>query len=587
MSANPTASNSDFFKTTVMGHPAGLFTLFFTEMWERFSYYGMRALLVLFLTSSLIDGGWGWPRTNALALYGTYTSMVYLTPLLGGMMADKFLGHRKAIILGALLMTFGHASMALENQWSLYLGLALLIFGNGFFKPNMTSMVAKLYKDHPEKKDGAYTIFYMGVNSGAFLGIMLCGYIGEKVGFSWGFGLAGIFMFFGMLQFMLSQKIFGDVGLPPATKHTGDITLEAEDITSEANGGRLNPFTGLDLVLTAITAITALVWVINDPLSKVYSTNLFGSAKMAGYVILGCFILFLILLFSRIIRYSSVTRDRMFAVFIIAIFYMFFWASFEQAGGSMTIFAKDYVDRTLQGNSALLFNIFNSLLTIIPLGIITYALIRLFMVTFEKYSTAVFSLGISFVIIWCIVVWMIMSEFSKTGTEIAATWFSVLNSFFIIALGPIFSKIWESKYNPPASVKYMFGLFMLGIGFAALSFGSMGIPLGAKSASVSIMWLMVAYLFHTLGELCISPVGLSYVSKLVPGRMIAITYGIWYLAIAVGNKLAGTMGGMIDSISEKHGLSYFFLIFTIVPAVAGITIFLLSPVLRKLMHGVR
>jgi proton-dependent oligopeptide transporter, POT family len=203
------ASNSDFFKTNVMGHPAGLFVLFFTEMWERFSFYGMRALLVLFLTSSLADGGWAWPRANALALYGTYTSMVYLTPIIGGILADKILGHRNAVVIGALLMTLGHASMALETPAFMYLGLAFLIFGNGFFKPNMTSMIAKLYKDFPEKKDGAYTIFYMGVNAGAFLGIGLCGYIGENVGFSWGFGLAGIFMFFGMLQFWLSQNIFG------------------------------------------------------------------------------------------------------------------------------------------------------------------------------------------------------------------------------------------------------------------------------------------------------------------------------------------------------------------------------------------
>lgn len=582
-----TSGNEDFFKTTVMGHPAGLFTLFFTEMWERFSYYGMRALLVLFLTSSLIDGGWGWPRANALALYGTYTSMVYLTPLLGGMMADKYLGHRKAIILGAILMTLGHASMAMESQFFLYLGLILLIFGNGFFKPNMTSMVAKLYKDHPEKKDGAYTIFYMGVNSGAFLGIMLCGYIGEKVGFSWGFGLAGIFMFFGMMQFLLSQRIFGDVGLPPARNLVTGPQGQVQDITSEANGGRLNPFTTTDLVLTAITALLALTWVINDPMSKVYGSNLFGNSTNAGYVMLGCLFLFLFLLFSRIIRYSAVTRDRMFAVFIIAIFYMFFWASFEQAGGSMTIFAKDYVNRTLEGSGAVLFKIFNTLLTVVPLGIITYALIRLFMVTFDKYATATFSLGISFVIIWGIVVWMLFKEFSKSSTEIAATWFGILNSFFIIALGPLFAKIWESKYNPPASVKYMFGLFMLGIGFFALSYGSADIPLGAKAASVSVIWLIIAYFFHTLGELCISPVGLSYVSKLVPGRMIAITYGIWYLAIAVGNKVAGTMGGMIDSISEEHGLSRFFLIFTVVPAAAGLVIFLLSPALKKLMHGIR
>ncbi len=584
---SPNTSSGDFFKTNVLGHPAGLFTLFFTEMWERFSFYGMRALLVLFLTSSLLDEGWGWPRANALALYGTYTSMVYLTPIIGGILADKFLGHRRAIIIGATLMTLGHASMAMESQLFLYLGLALLIFGNGFFKPNMTSMVAKLYKDHPEKKDGAYTIFYMGVNSGAFLGIMLCGYIGEKVGFSWGFGLAGIFMFFGMLQFFLSQKIFGDVGLPPDRNKVAAISGSADDMSTEANGGRLNPFTTIDLILVSITAIGALTWIINDPMSKVYNNNIFGNSSNAGYVILGCLILFLFILFSRIFRYSTVTRDRMLAVFIIAVFYMFFWASFEQAGGSMTIFAKDYMDRSLEGSSAMLFKIFNTLLTVVPLVIITYVLWKLFTQTFARFAVANIFLGTSFVIIWGIVIWMLINEFNQSNTEIAATWFGILNSFFIIALGPLFSKIWESKYNPSASVKYSIGLMFLGIGFLSLAYGSSGIPLGAKTAAVGIIWLVIAYFFHTLGELCISPVGLSYVSKLVPGRMIAVTYGIWYLAIAVGNKVAGTMGGMIDSISAEYGMSNFFLIFTLVPMAAGIVILILSPVLKKLMHGVR
>jgi proton-dependent oligopeptide transporter, POT family len=578
-------SNGDFFKTNVMGHPAGLFVLFFTEMWERFSYYGMRALFVLFLTSSLVDGGWAWPRANALALYGTYTSMVYLTPIIGGILADKILGHRNAVIIGAILMTLGHASMALETPVFMYLGLAFLIFGNGFFKPNMTSMVAKLYKDFPEKKDGAYTIFYMGVNAGAFLGIGLCGYIGENVGFSWGFGLAGIFMFFGMLQFWLSQHIFGEVGLPPSKSMQSAAALE--DITSEANGGKLNPFTKIDLALLAIAAVTALLWVVNDPMSKVYDFNIFGNSSNAGYIILGTLLLFLFILFSRIVRYTPVTRDRMIAVFIIAIFYMFFWAAFEQAGGSMTIFAKDYMDRTLEGNSALMFKIFNTLLTVIPLGIITYVLWKLFVQTFSKYALANIFLSVSFVIIWGIVIWMLNAEFGKESTEIAATWFGILNSFFIIALGPLFSKIWESKYNPTASVKYGIGLTFLGLGFLSLAYGSSSIPLGAQTASVSVIWLVMAYLMHTVGELCISPVGLSYVSKLVPGRMIAVTFGIWYLAVAVGNKLAGTMGGMIDEISAQHGLSKFFMIFTWVPFAAAVVIVLLGPVLRKLMHGVK
>ncbi|MCB0478362.1 MAG: oligopeptide:H+ symporter, partial [Crocinitomicaceae bacterium] len=197
----------------VLGHPAGLFILFFTEMWERFSYYGMRALLVLFLVSAAGLGGWEWSNENALQLYATYTGLVYVTPIFGGMIADKFLGYRNAVTLGALLMTLGHASMAFETEATFYLGLTLLIVGNGFFKPNISSIVGQLYtKTNESKKDAGYTIFYMGINAGAFLGIFLCGYIGEKVGWSYGFGLAGVFMFFGMLQFYFSNAIFGEVG---------------------------------------------------------------------------------------------------------------------------------------------------------------------------------------------------------------------------------------------------------------------------------------------------------------------------------------------------------------------------------------
>ena len=211
---------------TVLGHPQGLFILFFTEMWERFSYYGMRSLLIIFLISSYGNGGWNWSIASASALYGTYISLVYLTPILGGFLADKYLGSRKAVIIGTVIMTLGHASMALEfNHIFLYIGLGCLIIGNGFFKPNITSIISNMYKNFPEKKDGAFTIFYMGVNAGSFLGMMLCGYLGEKLGWSYGFGLAGIFMFLGMLQFYFSQKIFGDIGLKPKKTIEKDITL--------------------------------------------------------------------------------------------------------------------------------------------------------------------------------------------------------------------------------------------------------------------------------------------------------------------------------------------------------------------------
>ncbi|MFK7937115.1 MAG: peptide MFS transporter [Saprospiraceae bacterium] len=567
----------------VLGHPSALFTLFFTEMWERFSYYGMRAILVLFLTSAMIDGGWAWSRAEALSLYGTYTSLVYLTPILGGFLADKYMGYRNAVALGALVMTLGHASMAFETPMTLYIGIGCLIIGNGFFKPNITSIISNIYADYPEKKDGAYTIFYMGVNAGAFLGIMLCGYLGEKIGWGYGFGLAGIFMFLGMLQFWFGQGIFGEIGKKPNPETDEAVQLKA--------GERLNPFTTLDKILMAIAAVLGIAWVINDPVSTIGGGGLFnfniGSLDGATAVILIAVVSFFILLFSRIGRYDVITSDRMIAVGIFAFFTVFFWAAFEQAGGSMTIFASDYTDRSLEGGWAMGFKIFNTLLTIIPLAIITYVLWLLFQQTFEKYSLSNIILGISFLMIWGVVLWMIQREFSQTGTEVQASWFSILNSFFIITCAPFFSRWWESKYNPSAAVKYALGLILLGIGFAALAFGAMSIPQGAAVAAVSMAWLVIAYFFHTMGELCLSPVGLSYVSKLVPARMIAFMFGIWYLAIAIGNKTAGTLGGMIDQITSEYSLTTFFLIFTLIPIGAGVILILLNPLIKKLMHGIR
>jgi len=691
MSTNLTPQKPfNFFESNVLGHPAGLFVLFFTEMWERFSYYGMRAILVLFLVSAFGLGGWDWPREHALALYGTYTALVYLTPILGGYLADKYLGYQKAVIIGAVIMTIGHASMAIEiAHVFMYIGIAGLIIGNGFFKPNITSIISELYKDFPEKKDGAYTIFYMGVNAGAFLGILLCGYLGEKIGWSYGFGLAGIFMLFGMLQFYLARKIFGEAGKQPSKELPTEASEKAK---LEFDGDRLNPFLPIDLILIGLSVVLGLVWIINDPASKIGGTNFleFGGTDYSTPVVLTALFSFLAVLILRILRYPRIVRDRMLAIIFFALFTVCFWACFEQAGGSMTIFAKDYTNRIMSGDWASIFMIANTLITVVPVAIITWVLFLLFKQTFKKYPLANLTLGISFVLIWILIGWMLnrelnssayvvsyqvieeqtqdnegnlvvneivvtenmrfpsdqalntreitiiepvtfevgdemkITDIDKKGSfiyldekkeanlrkasisekdtgiikaevvrikdneiEIPATWFLILNSLFIIMFAPLFSKWWESKRNPSGSMKYGLGLILLGLGFGALAFGSMGIEQGAKVASVSIIWLVLAYLFHTLGELCLSPVALSYISKLVPGRMIAMMFGIWYIAIAIGNKLAGSMGGKIDEITEAYSMTTFFLIFTIVPAGLGLLAIVLNPLLKKLMHGVR
>ena len=502
---------------TILGHPSGLFTLFFTEMWERFSYYGMRAILVLFLISSIDNEGWGWDRAEALELYALYTGLVYVTPIFGGLIADRLIGYRKAIVAGAFLMTLGHAAMALEvfNDFYLYVGLALLILGNGLFKPNISSIVGQMYKDDGKIKDAAYTIFYMGINSGAFLGILLCGYIGENVNWHYGFGLAGIFMLFGMLQFHFGQKIFGNIGLKKS-KENDNEELETNDDKASRN----------------------------------------------------------------------IIVDRLIVIGIFSFVTIFFWWGFEQAGGSMTIFANDYTDRNLVGTGALIFKIVNTLLTVVPMIILTIILYLLFKNTFEKYAVSNIFLASSFVIIWGIVIWMLSREFLEDATEVPASWFAILNSFFIILFAPILSRLWQSKYNPSGPVKFGIGLMLLSFGFAILSFGSINIPLGASTASQSMIYLILAYLFHTLGELCVSPVGLSYVSKLAPKKIIGLMFAIWLLSSAVANFFAGITGSYIDPIVQDYGMSIFFLIFTILPASVGLLMILANKKIVAMMHGI-
>ncbi len=570
----------------VFGHHAALFLLFFTEMWERFSYYGMRALLVLFLISEMNAGGWGWSRDKALDLYGWYTFLVYLTPILGGIVADKLTGHRFAVVIGALLMTLGHASMALETTTAFYAGLGLLILGNGFFKPNISTIVGQLYAGDPDKKDAAYTIFYMGINSGAFLGILLCGYVGEKVGWSFGFGLAGVFMFLGMVMFYLGQSVLGQHG-------TLATALSNSDSSSP---GRAQP---------------------SDPV---------------------------------------IVRDRLIVIGVLSFFTIFFWMAFEQAGGSMTIFAKDYTGRIMSGSYAHMFFWTNTFLTIVPLAAVTYVLWQLVRATFRSIPLSNLVIITSFAIVWFIALWMLAKEFrmrayevqfasatsgeqvratlqhdqplepgqplylldiedkggagklkiitqqeaaefdgeysatvlglKQNETEIPASWFLILNSFFIVTLAPVFSRIWGSAYNPSAPVKFGLGLILLGLGFGVLALGSMSITEGERTAAVSIWWLVIAYALHTMGELCVSPVGLSYVSKLAPLKFIGLMFGVWFLATAVANKLAGWTGSYIDTISENYGLATFFLLYTAIPIVAGSALCSLNGWMKRKMHGI-
>ena len=578
-----THEKKHYFDIKVLGQPSGLFFLFFTEMWERFSFYGMRVLLVQVLTAEILlgdpKGGWGWTSEQATALYGTYAMLLYLTPVLGGIIADKYLGTRRAVIIGSIIMTIGQLCLFLHSTTMFFVGLTCLVVGVGLFKPNVPSILGEMFKDHPDKKDSAYTIFYMGVNAGAFLGMMLCGYLAATKGWSWGFGLAGIFMALGTLQFVFAKPLMGDLGMLKKEAHHEQST----------DTDKRNPFTLVDNVLIVLVSTLGLLYAFNDPLSKNHIYDLFAwvdTSLMRGQnlVALIALLLFVYLLVSRILRYDRIVRNRMFAVMSLAFFIIFFFITFEQAPSSLIIVARDYVDRSLSGEGLLVFNIINALLMLIPLLIISFVLIRLAMVTWKLIPLTNIVLFVCFLLIWGVAIYAIRSEFLKNTSEIAVSWFSVLNAFFVITLASSVSKIWSSKYNPSVAFKYGFGLFFVALGYLVVWFGAKGL---SEDMKISMAYIILIYFFHTIGELFISPVGLSYVSKLVPHRMLAFMFGTWYLGIAIAQKVAATLGGQVVSITKEYGLSTFFLIFASIATGAGILVMLYNPVLKKLMHEVK
>lgn len=578
-----THEKKHYFDIKVLGQPSGLFFLFFTEMWERFSFYGMRVLLVQFLTAEILlgdpKGGWGWTSEQATALYGTYAMLLYLTPVLGGIIADKYLGTLRAVIIGSIIMTIGQLCLFLHSTTMFFVGLTCLVVGVGLFKPNVPSILGEMFKDHPDKKDSAYTIFYMGVNAGAFLGMMLCGYLAATKGWSWGFGLAGIFMALGTLQFVFAKPLMGDLGMLKKEAHHEQST----------DTDKRNPFTLVDNVLIVLVSTLGLLYAFNDPLSKNHIYDLFAwvdTSLMRGQnlVALIALLLFVYLLVSRILRYDRIVRNRMFAVMSLAFFIIFFFITFEQAPSSLIIVARDYVDRSLSGEGLLVFNIINALLMLIPLLIISFVLIRLAMVTWKLIPLTNIVLFVCFLLIWGVAIYAIRSEFLKNTSEIAVSWFSVLNAFFVITLASSVSKIWSSKYNPSVAFKYGFGLFFVALGYLVVWFGAKGL---SEDMKISMAYIILIYFFHTIGELFISPVGLSYVSKLVPHRMLAFMFGTWYLGIAIAQKVAATLGGQVVSITKEYGLSTFFLIFASIATGAGILVMLYNPVLKKLMHEVK
>ncbi|WP_300704437.1 peptide MFS transporter [Bacteroides sp.] len=506
-------------------HPKGLYLIFATSTAERFSYYGMRAIFILFLTQALL-----FDKEHAASIYGSYTGLVYLTPLIGGYIADKYWGIRRSVFWGAMMMAVGQflmfasASMLSAVQlshWLMYIGLTFLILGNGCFKPTVTSLVGQLYKPGDKRLDSAYTIFYMGVNVGSFLAPLVCGYFGETGDpndFKWGFLIAGIVTVFTVVLFE-SQKnkyLIGPDGeqlgiIPDAQKGQ---TLEAQDtcLSETEKNKRKRNFLLLGLLAVVLAAI--FYWSFDG-----------------DWISVGIFTACIVLPVSILLEGSltKIERSRIFVIYIIAFFVIFFWAAYEQAGASLTLFASEQTDRTILG--------------------------------------------------W----------------EMPASWIQSFNPFFVVILAAIMPGVWGSLnrrgMEPSSPTKQAIGLLLLSLGYLVICFGVKDVQPGIK---VSLIWLTGLYFIHTMGEICLSPIGLSMVNKLTPIRFASLMMGIWYLSNATANKFAGTLSGLYPEPGKvKTLLGYhietmydFFMVFVVMSATAALILFLLSKKLQKMMHGV-
>ncbi|HEY6559955.1 MAG TPA: peptide MFS transporter [Polyangiaceae bacterium] len=486
------------------GHPKGLVVLFFAEMWERFSFYGMRALLVFYMTRHFL-----FSDNAAYAVYGSYTALVYATPVIGGLIADRLLGLRKSVVLGGVLMALGHFAMAIETEQVFYFALALLICGNGFFKPNISTTVGRLYDEGDPRRDSGFTIFYMGINLGAAAAPLLCGFIGETYGWKYGFGLAGVGMVFGLIVFLNGQKYLNHVAEPPDPERLRVKVL---------------PGLSREHAVYVGSALAALVfW------QLVQSGRLVGTLlTIFGIVVLAA------LLFYLFKKCEGVERDRLGVAMVLISFSMVFWAFFEQAGSSINLFTDRNVERTL------------------------------------------------------------------FGMKIPASVFQSLNALFILMFGPLFGALWVKLARvgkePSTPLKFGLGILQLGLGFGALYLGARS---AAADGMVWIGWLVLGYMLHTTGELCLSPIGLSMITKLSPVRIGSMMMGTWFLASAFAQYIAGLIA-MLTGVSgeDESGARIpapqdtvmiygdVFGTIAMVAVAVGVLVVAVSPVLAKRMRGI-
>ena len=479
----------------LFGHPRGLWTLFFTEMWERFSYYGMRALLVLFMTDMVASGGLGMTDVTATAIYGLYTFAVYAVALPGGWIADRLLGQRRAVLWGGVVIACGHFTMAVPTVTAFYLGLILIVLGTGLLKPNVSAIVADLYPEGGARRDAGFSVFYMGINVGALAGPLICGTLGENVNWHLGFSAAGVGMALGLVQYVWGWRHLGDAGI-----------LRSEP-DAKARAWRTF-WSGLGL------AVVILVGLVGLQSAGLVALSFLNVAQGTGVIIT----LVVIAYFAYVFTFGELTPDERKRVAVIPLLFIaaaIFWSGFEQAGSSMNLFAERLTNRTVLG--------------------------------------------------W----------------EAPASWLQSINPLFIIVLAPVFGSLWVrlGSRNPSIPTKFTYGLIQLGLGFFVLAWGS---TFTGDGNLVSPMWLILTYFFHTTGELCLSPVGLSSITKLSPKRFVGQMMGIWFMAAALGNLLAGLVAGLIESLP----LPQLFGAVGLIVAGSGLLILLLGRPISRLVGDV-
>jgi POT family proton-dependent oligopeptide transporter len=502
---NSTAAIAIASEREVFGHPRGLLTLFFTEMWERLSYYGMRALLVLFMTDQMMSGGMALDDRTATAIYGIYTAAVYLVALPGGWIADRLLGAQRAIFIGGIIIMSGHFVLAVPSVYAFFLGLLLVVLGTGLLKPNVSAIVGELYTPGDPRRDGGFTIFYMGINLGAFLGPLVCGTLGQSPNFGWhyGFAAAGVGMLFGVVQFWMTKQSLGDAGLEPSS--TGDAERDAV--------GRRRGWLGVSVGLLIVVSVGLLA------MSGALDLNPLAISRQTTYLIAAMAVLYFsyLLFFAKL---ESIERKRVLVLIVLFLGASMFWSGFEQAGSSLNIFADRH--------------------TVLQWGPFT----------------------------------------------LLSTWFQSLNSAFIIIFAPVFAWMWvwlaKRNLNPSTPAKFGLGLVLLAIGFFMMVGASMIVASGEQALPT---WLLFTYLFHTLGELALSPVGLSATTKLSPKRFVGQMMGIWFLATALGNLIAGQIAGDFNPNDlQAFPGQYWQIVLT--TGGTGLILLVFTKPIKKLMGGI-